>query len=270
MTFSVRQQLGFHWHARRRGLGNFALFHTRHCHGQLLSMHQSGTHWLKFMLANALAYHYGTPPPVYNHANDIIGGPHDPIVYPQLPRLIASHTIPHPVLSFPAIHRLCRLPRYVVLVRDLRAALASNFVKWQARYQVDFSEYVRGDVSGRRYNSDLWWALRFMNTWGDVIARVPARVVLVRYEDLQRDPLHELTRVAAHFTLDLPTTALAHGVAASDKVSMQARDDPARPAGAVRIGTAAEPDYTEADQAFVTAVCRRCLRHPCGYDFARW
>ena len=68
-------------------------------------MHQSGTHWLKFMLANALSYQYGSPPPAYNHANDIIGGPRDAIVYPQLPRLISSHSMPHPLLARAWAHR---------------------------------------------------------------------------------------------------------------------------------------------------------------------
>ena len=270
MNVSLRQRFGYHLHAWRRGLGNLALFHTRHCHGQLLSMHQSGTHWLKFMLANALSHHYGTPAPVYNHANDIIGGPRDPQVYPQLPRLLASHTSPHPLLGYPFIHQRLHLPRYVVLVRDLRAALASNYVKWQEHYQVDFSTYLRGDVAGRRYNSDLWWALRFLNTWGEVLARVPARVMLVRYEDLQHDTAGQLARVAAHFALDLPVAALAHAIGVSDKASMLARADPARPAGAVRVTATADPHYTAADRAFIMAVCAACLRHPCGYDYSDW
>lgn len=232
-------------------------------------MHQSGTHWLKFMLANALSYQYGSPPPAYNHANDIIGGPRDAIVYPQLPRLISSHSMPHPLLARAWAHRYLALPRYLVLVRDLRVSLTSNYVKWHTRYGVDFSTYLRGDVSGRRYNSDLWWTLRFLNAWGDTHAAVPARVMVLRYEDLQRATTLELTRVAAHFELDLSEAALAHGVAHSDKAAMAARADPNRPPGAVRIGgKEAEPQWSAADSAFVREACRRCLRHDYGYAYA--
>ena len=269
MIVSPLTLVGFQLHAWRRGLGNFALFYHRDCAGHLLSMHQSGTHWLKFMLANALSYQYGTPAPAYNHANDIIGGPRDAVVYPQLPRLIASHSIAPAVLAHAAVHRWFALPRYVVLVRDVRAALMSNYLKWRQRYGVSFSDYLRGDIAGRRYNSDLWWALRFLNAWGEVVQHVPARVAVVRYEDLERDAARELTRVATHFALALAPVAIAHGAASADKAAMQARDDPARPPGAVRIDDR-EPSYSDDDRAFVTAVCARCLRHPFGYDYRVW
>ena len=268
MTISSPQVLGFYFHAWRRDLGNFALLSQRHCVGQIASMHQSGTHWLKFMLANALSYQYGTPPPTYNHANDIIGGPRDPIIYAALPRLISSHSLPHPVLRLAAIQKLLGLPQYVVLVRDLRASLASNYVKWRARYGVDFSTYLRGDVAGRRYNSDIWWSLRFMNAWGAAAARAPHRITVLRYEDLQCDPSGELQRVAAHLGLELSAAAIAHGLAQADKSTMAQRDDPARPPGAVRVsGDEQLPRYSASDQTFVSAVCKRCLSHNFGYDY---
>jgi len=270
MTVTSQQIAGFHYHAWRRGLGNFALLSQRHCVGQIASMHQSGTHWLKFMLANALSYQHGTPPPAYNHANDIIGGPKDPIVHPLLPRLISSHSMPHPLLRHACVQHALGLPRYVVLVRDLRASLASNYVKWRQRYDVDFSTYLRGDVAGRRYNSDIWWTLRFMNSWGDAAARAPMRIAVLRYEDLQAATETELARVARHFQLGLSHAAITHGVAQSDKRSMAARDDPNRPPGAVRVGGGErDPDYSADDHAFIAEVCRRCLRHDFGYDYSR-
>lgn len=270
MTVPIPQIIGFHYHAWRRGLGNFALLSQRHCVGQIASMHQSGTHWLKFMLANALSYQHGTPPPAYNHANDIIGGAKDPVLYPQLPRLISSHSMPHPLLTLACMQRRFGLPRYVVLVRDLRASLASNYVKWRQRYGVDFSTYLRGDVSGRDYNSDIWWSLRFLNSWGDAAARAPQRIAVLRYEDLQAATETELSRVAKHFQLGLTAEALRHGVARSDKPNMVAHDDPQRPPGAVRVSSAElNPEFSADDQAFVAEVCRRCLRHDFGYDYSR-
>lgn len=270
MTVSSQQIIGFHFHAWRRDLGNFALLSQRHCVGQIASMHQSGTHWLKFMLANALSYQYGTPPPAYNHANDIIGGPKDPLLYPQLPRLLSSHSMPHPLLTYAFMQQRLGLPRYLILVRDLRASLASNYVKWRARYGVDFATYVRGDVSGRGYNSDIWWTLRFLNSWGDAAARAPQRIAVLRYEDLQSATAEHLSRVARHFELALSPAALAHGIAQSDKRTMAARDDPQRPPGAVRVsGDEVMPHYGAAENAFIAEVCRRCLRHDFGYDYSR-
>ncbi|MGE0485053.1 MAG: sulfotransferase domain-containing protein [Gammaproteobacteria bacterium] len=261
----------FRRHALRRASGNFSLLKHRHCVGQLVSMHQAGTHWLKFMLANALSYQYGTPPPRYNHANDIIGGPRDPIVYPQLPRLLSSHSLPHPAMAWGWLHDRLRLPPYVVLVRDLRDSLVSNYAKWRERYGVSFTTYIAGEQRAKRYNSDIWWCVRFMNAWGALAVRLPERVTVVRYEDLRRDPAHELARVARAFALALDDAALAHGIAVSSKAHMAAKEDPARPPGAVRESPGdPRAAYDEPAREFVSAVCARYLEHDFGYDFACW
>lgn len=261
----------YHFHRLRRALGNFSLLRHRHCDGFLASMHQSGTHWLKFMLASALARHYGVPGPRFNHANDLIGGPRDPCLYPQIPRLLSAHSIPHPLLYLPLTHAVWRLPPYCVLVRDIRASLVSNYEKWRARYDCSFAEFLRGDPSGHRYNSDLWWCFRFQNAWHAVWRAVPARVLVLRYEDLQHDAVAGLAAVAAHFGLPLDAADLAAGIAAGSKAAMAAREDPARPKGAVNPGRRAVDDYFSADdRAWFTAQCARYLAHDYGYDYGRW
>ncbi len=261
----------FHFHRLRRALGNFSLLTHRDCAGHLASMHQSGTHWLKFMLASALARHYGVPGPRYNHANDFIAGPHDEVAHPGLPRIYSAHSIPHPLLYLAATHRAWRLPPYVVLVRDIRASLVSNYEKWRARYACPFEEFLRGDPRGRRYNSDLWWCFRFLNGWHAVRRAVPARVLVLRYEDLQQHTAEALLRVAAHFDLALTAEALTAGVAAGTKEQMAAREDPARPKGAVNAGARRAHDYfTEADRRWFTVQCARYLTEAWGYDYARW
>jgi len=261
----------FRLNAWRRNLGNFSLIKHRHCDGHLLSMHQSGTHWLKFMLANALSHQYGTPPPQYNHANDIIGGPGTEPSYKQLPRLFSSHTIAHPLLGKRYFHRLLRLPPYVLLVRDIRATLISNYTKWRESYGTSFSEYLLGDPGGRRYNSDIWWALRFLNSWGEVRRNVPERVVTVHYEDLSRDPEKELNRIAAAFSLTISSAAVAHGVAVSGKEHMQTKNDPERPPGAVNMSdTELSQEFTADDRRIFELICAKCLRSHFGYDYAIW
>lgn len=261
----------FHFHRLRRALGNFSLLAHRDCAGHLASMHQAGTHWLKFMLASALARHYRVAGPQYNHANDFIAGPHDRPAHPALPRLYSAHSIPHPLLYLAVTHRAWKLPPYVVLVRDVRASLVSNYEKWRARYACSFSEFLRGDPRGRRYNSDFWWCCRFLNAWHAVRRAVPDRVLVLHYEVLQQRTAAELARVATHFHLPLAADELAAGVAAGTKEQMRAREDPARPPGAVNVGARRVDDYFgSADREWFEAQCARYLDDPWGYDYGRW
>jgi hypothetical protein len=261
----------YHFHRLRRALGNFSLLQHRHCDGHIASMHQSGTHWLKFMLASALARHYGVPGPKYNHANDLIGGPHDLPQYPHLPRLLSAHSIPHPLLALRATHALWGLPRYCVLVRDIRASLVSNYEKWRLRYDCPFGEFLRGDPAGRRYNSDLWWCFRFLSAWDAVRRAAPERVLVLRYEDLSRDASACLSALAGHFELPLTSDDIAAGVAAGSKDAMAAREDPARPKGAVNPGARPVDDYFgPEDRRWFSARCARYLASTWGYDYARW
>ncbi len=263
--------LAFAYHSLRHSLGNLSLLEHRHCAGHLASMHQSGTHWLKFMLAHALARRFGVPEPQYNHANDLIGGPKDPVRYPTLPRLLSSHTIPHASLRWAATHRVFRLPPYVVLVRDIRASLVSNYEKWRARYVCSFADFLAGDPAGRRFNSDVWWCIRFLNGWHAVREAAPARVLVLRYEDLRQDPVAGLERLAAHLGIPLSTADCEAGAAAGTKEAMAAREDPTRPAGAVNLGEKRFADYFSAvDRERFSALLARHLADSYGYDYSRW
>ena len=118
---SMIESSHFHYHRLRHELGNYALVRLRNCNGIIASMHQSGTHWLKFMLATAMADHYGIPGPEFNHANDIIGGPKDSIRYSNLPEIRASHTIPPLLVRNRFGVKLLNLPPSLILIRDIRA-----------------------------------------------------------------------------------------------------------------------------------------------------
>lgn len=261
----------FEFHGWRRELSNFSMIKHRHCDGHIVSMHQSGTHWLKFMLANAMAWRYGIPEPVYNHANDIIGGPKDPVIYPNIPRIISSHTIPHVFLRFKALRRALDLPPYVLLIRDIRFSLVSNFVKWEQRYKEPFSVFLAGDPAGHRYNSDIWWCIRFLNAWGRIHRRMPSMFALIRYEDLVADTAGTLKKVSRHLRLPLDDAALRAGVAAAGKDAMAMRDDPARPPGAVRKDPR-DPlqRYSDKDREMIEQKCRRYLKYDFGYDYSDW
>ena len=164
-----------------------------------------------------------------------------------------------------------QLPPVVLLVRDLRVSLVSNYRKWASRYDTEFSRFLRGDPAGRRYNSDLWWCIRFHNAWGRLARSYPTRFKLVRYEDLREEPLRLLAEVAEHLLLPLTSDALDAGVAAATKSAMLARADPARPPG--EVNTSDDDPYAcydKADREFVTQACERYMRHTFDYDFDCW
>lgn len=236
-------------------------------------MHQSGTHWLKHMLAAAIAARHELPPPRYSHANDIIGGVHDAIPPARGPRLVSSHSIPHLLVASRRFRKLVRLPPYVVLVRDMRGSLVANYEKWKAHYACSFGEFLRGDVSGRRFNNDLWWCIRFCNAWGRVASRFPEQTLVVRYEDLQADALRELGRINDFWELDLGSAALALGVSESGKDAMATKRDPDTPGGVNVVRRDDRPArewFSPADREFLAATCRVLLRHDFGYDYRRW
>lgn len=254
-------------------MSNFSLLRHRDYTGFLVSMHQSGTHWLKHMLAVAIADQYGLAPPRYSHANDIIGGVHDGITPARGPRLVSSHSIPHLLIGSRWLRRLVVLPPYVVLVRDIRATLVANWEKWKEHYGCTFSEFLRGDMGGRRFNSDLWWCIRFCNAWGRVAHRLPAQTLIVRYEELQRDPLPGLAAINTFWRLGLSDAALRAGVRESSKDKMAAKRDPDTPAGVTVVRRDDRPaaDWFNAeDRVFLTRACRDLLRHDLGYDYGRW
>ena len=265
--------LRFQYHCLRRDLSNFSLLRHRDYTGFLVSMHQSGTHWLKHMLATAIAARHELPPPRYSHANDFIGGVYDPRMHARGPRLVSSHSIPHLLLASRWLRRRVRLPPYVVLVRDIRGSLVANYEKWKQHYGCSFSEFLRGDMSGKRFNNDLWWCMRFCNAWGRIAQRFPEQTLVVRYEDLRADPLPTLMRVDEFWRLQLGAAALMLGVTQSSKERMAAKHDPDTPGGVIVVRRDERPPadwFDDGDRAFFSATCGLLLRNDFGYDYGRW
>ena len=223
------------------------------------------------MLANALAHQHGLPGPEFNHANDFIGGPKDQIVYPQLPRLISSHSIPPLLTPLLLKLKMLRFPQYILLVRDIRASLVSNYRKWQDRYAVEFSEFLRGDPAGKKYNSDIWWSIRFLNAWGRFRTCSHATVLVVRYEDLQLDTQTELARINQFIGLALREEDIAHDIGNATKQAMLAKADPQRPPGEVnKQEVEIESYFSSRDKLYFEEICRAFLKYDFAYDYSQW
>lgn len=268
---NILTSLRFHYHRLRRETSNFSLYKSRHVAAQLVSQHQSGTHWLKYMLANALAHQHELPGPQFNHANDFIGGPKDQIVYPQLPRLVSSHSIPPLVTPLLLKLKMLQFPKYIVLVRDIRASLVSNYRKWRDRYGVEFSEFLRGDPAGKKYNSDIWWSIRFLNAWGRFQCFSDSTLLVVRYEDLRVNTQAEIERINQFIALSLREEDIAHAISTASKQAMLSKADPERPPGEVnKQEVEIESYFNSHDKHYFEEMCRAFLKYDFGYDYSQW
>lgn len=238
----------------------------------MVSMQSSGTHWLKHLLTHALAIKYNVPPPEYVQnalSNAIIGHPKHIRMYSDLPRIASSHSIPHALLGMPLLHRFLHFPRYVVLVRDIRASLVSHYEKRSKDYDVSFSEYLRGDPAGRRFHVDIWWFMHFMNRWGSVNETLGDKVLVVKYEELRQNTQMEVRSVFEHFGIDMPDAVIAQAVAESTKEKMikKVKEDHWQQ-GVIRIDSRDPLEwYTNDDKEFFMKTIKDNAQHTFGYNY---
>lgn len=249
---------------------NFSVLRHGRFDGMLVTSKNSGTHWIKYMFAVALAETHGLPHPEYFSEQAVrpyIGWPKDAPAFPQLPRLAFSHTIPHALMDWAWARRLAGLPRYVIAVRHPMAILASHFDKWSGELGADWLTYLAGDPSGRRYRCDLFWLARFWNRWGEVILRDPDRFLVLRYEETLAGPEAALRAMAAHWGVSLSERALAIALAAGTKEAMAQKIDPEAERNVLqnRAGTLADRFSGEALMLYRHQISALFL-HDLGYD----
>ena len=259
----------YYYESLRRDLTNLSFLRHRKFSGYLVSMHQSGTHWLKHILASAIAAEYSLPKPRYSHANEIIGGPKDPIIYPAAPHLASSHTIPSPLLRSKLFRYYFHPPRYVVLVRDMRDTLVSNYMKWKDLYECGFSEYLH-DFSGKKFHNQIWWCIRFLNAWGDLIQKYPDQNCAIRYEDMCGNTYSQICRINDFLGLHLSRESIMFGISESSKEKMKKKTESGRPEGAGIVSShKMKPGdlFSPEDEKFLNIMCTLLLRHRFNYDY---
>ena len=261
------------WRLRARslnhGLFNPTTLRRRHFDGFIASMQQSGSHWLKYMLGLTLARLYDLPPPSHIQDDSVVGHLKSPPLYPQIPQIVHSHSIPHYLLRSRTLFRLLHFPKHLILVRDIRDGLVAYYEKWNTRFNVDFSTFLRGDARGKKYRYDIWLRIRFLNGWGAVIARHPEHTAVLKYEDLVADTPGQLARVCDHFNIAGVTPELLDEVVAlASKEEMAKRPNPKVKRTVVRIDSRpADEWYSDADRLFVAEVLRRNLKYTFGYKY---
>ncbi len=265
--------LAYAWHSRKREWTSLSFRRHRQFDVFFVTMHQSGTHWLKYLVTLTLVKDRGLPEPRSISDNIAIGGPREREPYVQQPRLGQSHTIASPLLKSAIRWTPERYPRYVILVRDIRDVLLAHYRKWQDRYGCGFSEYLRGDVTHRRFEKDVWWDFRFLNAWGAIHARFPDRVSVIHYESLVGDTPGVRTKliVFAGINPDDRPAAIAYAIDGADKGRMAAKDEQPYGMSVVNHDRRSWADwYAEPDRAWLRETCQRYLKFPFGYDYERW
>lgn len=269
-----------YWNARiTRDLTNLSLVRQPRSDGHIISLHQSGTHWLRHMLSVLMARLYSLPEPVYLQDSDFIMSPKQASKYPAIPRIVSSHTIASPALTNQFALSLFKLPRFVLLVRDPRVILPSHYQREKTRYKITFAEYLRADLGAlrgagrRRFDKDIWWDIRFQNSWAKMLALLPEKAHLVRYEDLRQDTVKRLHAVA-HF-LGLPEAdidTLTYTIAQSSKEAMSQKEAPGKKYTVVRQDDSNPlAIYSEDDKRFFLETYRKYCKADFGYDLeAGW
>ena len=245
------------------GLLNLRTMRYQRYDGILVSMQQSGTRWIRYMLTLVLAKLYDLELPDNIQGRTVVGRPR----YPQTPQIRDTTMSPHYFLRSRTLFRLFRVPNHLILVRDLRDSLVSYYEKQKDKYNFDFSTYLRGDIRRNKYRTDIWTRIRFLNGWGAVVERQPEHVAVLKYEDLKADTRGQLARVCEHFGIEGVTPDLIDDVVAvSSKSEMAKRVKPS--SRSVRMDPRpADEWYSDEDRRFVAEVCRRHLKYTFGYRY---
>lgn len=255
-----------------RDYTNFSLYHHRRLDAHLVSMHQSGTNWVKHLLSMVLVREFGLPEPDDIHDNRIVTHPRTPTPFPGIPKIAQSHNIPSPLLAWLAGSGLAGLPKIILIIRDLRVVLESHYRKYETRYRVPFSEYLRVPSSNKKFSKNIWWDFRFLNSWSSMLQHMPDRILVVKYENLCRNTTAEVQRMLDFLGIKYAQGTLDFAVASSSKEIMKRKDTAPKDGFAV-VRTDRRPAmslYTADDKAYFKGLCRKYLRDDFGYDYQNW
>jgi Sulfotransferase domain len=167
----------------------------------LISYPKCGRTWLRLMIGTAIAKHYSLPEDENTLFLHWKSKPH-----PQVPMITVIHD-DRPMLK--AAHELeaskerYRNKKVIFLSRDPRDVIVSSYFEMVKRgnlfgdnpyesrravFEGDLKEFIYRDVGG------FDTILRYYNIWAEN-RTIPRDFLLVRYEDLKRDPQGELRRV---------------------------------------------------------------------------
>lgn len=243
-------------------------------------MKHSGTHWLRYLLSLAISKMYDLPIPQSIECEDYICMPQSKSRHPDIPRVVASHQIPSPILVLPLIRKLFTYPNCVLLVRDPRLSLVACYHKHKHEHGLSFSDFLRvrqdllvKQTGKRKFVNDIWWLIRFMNSWARMMELHNSKITLIRYESLRENTLDNLTDALERLALPIPSVDILNWcIEQSSKANMAknenqdslrrvVREDELNPLSIFSI---------EDKEFFIQAFERNC-RSSLGYDlYSGW
>lgn len=182
----------------------------------LISYPKCGRTWLRLMMGRAVAQHYHL-----GDSEEVLFWRTNRRFHPHLPRLTVVHD-DRPMLKTPAElqtdKRRFKDKKVIFLARDPRDVIVSHYFEMTSRgklfgenpyekhpmfFEGSLPEFIHAERGG--YAT----LLAYYNLWA-ANRHVPAGFLLVRYEDLRRDPATELRRVMDFLGL---TTVNEHDIA---------------------------------------------------------
>jgi hypothetical protein len=201
----------------------------------LLSFPKMGRTWVRVMLDQLLAEHFGIP----ELAGRDLGA--RTMKHPGVPRILAKHDgNPHRARpeDIDADRSEYADTRVILMIRDLRDAAISNYfqvTRREASFEGDLTAWLRtprGSVDSMLRYYSVWAAQR----------HVPREFLLLRYEDLRANTARELRRVCDFVGLRAVTDAtIAHAVAFASFDEMRKREA-ARPADGTPLAAGRQGD----------------------------
>lgn len=157
----------------------------------MISYPKTGRTWLRMMLNSALHQHLDVPRTDPLEFDDLTRAD------PRIPRILVAHEDePHwkkPEQLTIDKRRWYKGKRVILVIRDPRDTMVSMYLQMSRRFGV----FVESEKSMHEFiwqqRGALKSMIRYYNIWADN-RHVPDDLLLVRYEDMRRDPAGQLQR----------------------------------------------------------------------------
>jgi hypothetical protein len=167
----------------------------------LISYPKCGRTWLRLMIGRAISYHFHLP-----ESEDVLFLKSRAKLHPDVPTIAIVHD-DRPMLKAPdelePSKKKFEHKKVVLLVRDPRDVIVSSYFEMKKRSQIfgdnpyeQRDAHFDGSLSEfiNRKQGGFDTILRFYNIWAEN-RNVPNGFLLVRYEDMKKNPQRELRKV---------------------------------------------------------------------------
>ncbi len=180
----------------------------------LASYPRSGNTWLSFLI-----YELATgKEAAFKDVNRIVPGVARSSegweVLPGRGRFLRTHELPR---------REYR--KSIYLVRDVRDVVISEyeFLRFLGLCDQDFDDFLRMFLKGRVNGFGGW--RDHVRSWLNIRKNDPARCLWLKYEELKRNPVRELGRIAEYLQLDLSVETISRAVENNTVSRMKEKED---------------------------------------------